>query len=80
MTFNERLKKDINWSKYTNKEIALYCNVSESKLYAWKAGKKYPDVHHLWRLSQLLHSQTSTLHHVKGQFFIYVKMIDSERK
>ena len=78
--FSEILKNQINSSEYTTKQIYEICNASYSTVERWKSGKKYPEVHHLWRLSQVLHSGVSTKHHVKGCFFRYVEIIDSERK
>jgi len=73
--FHELISAEINVCNLTVSEIATACQTTRATVNKWKFGKAYPQVHFLWRLSKVLHSEVNSL----GAFIIYVTKIDDER-
>lgn len=73
--FHKLLSAEIEFSEYTNKELAYQIGASLVTLNKWKAGRNYPAGHYIWRIALALHKEDA-----EQALIRYIKMIDTERK
>ena len=61
MLFKERIADAIEYSKYTQKQIAEQLGISESNISNWKKGENLPSIEVLYKLCVLLNESSDYL-------------------